>query len=310
MTAHPNFPNGRMPASQLSVVQTGVFAGRAYAIALYTPAANAWIREKNNIITTRGIIPLIAPPDGGYRDLFTQADMRAQSLGQPHQLDHGLNPNSTARLAPAGQSTHGWGTAVDVLPQAAVNLLKAAGASLARQFGFSFPIADDPNHSEQNLVTATSSLGTSPLPGGGTSASRALEEDEDEMYYQHPNGTIVALSSAGGFYRSLSSQETLAVQARAAVDPSILFHVASDAAWTETFGPLTGVSRWVPQSFTLPQQVDQAGVAAAVTAALKTASIDVDPTIIANAVRTAMQPDFAAIPAAVVKAEGAALSNG
>lgn len=162
MPAHPNYPNGALPTTTLRTVQTGLYRGRSYAITLYAPVAAAWVAEKA-ALAQRGIVAAIAPPGGGYRDRWTQTDMRAQSLGWAHAYDWGLNPNSGAPLAPAGQSTHGWGTAVDVVPQAAVNALKAAGQALAHAFGFYFPLTNDPNHTDRlDLITAASG-GSTPL---------------------------------------------------------------------------------------------------------------------------------------------------
>lgn len=91
----------------------------------------------------------IAAPAGAYRSYATQAAMKhaASSRGTWRERRHwGLNPNSTASLASAGYSTHGYGKSVDIVGTPIDSKFKA----LARAYGFRLTIPGDPNHFGHN----------------------------------------------------------------------------------------------------------------------------------------------------------------
>ena len=132
--------NGRLAGSELTTVQ-----GR---IQLSNLTARAWYAMKA-AAAQAGVTLTIALPDGGYRDYATQVDMHV------HPAAHGLNPNSSVPIAPAGYSTHGTGNRVDIAGGQAWALLHAAQFGFTREFG-----AADPNHYKHDGVTATATTGT------------------------------------------------------------------------------------------------------------------------------------------------------
>lgn len=121
--------NGEVPSSQLTTVQG--------SIQLETATAAAWARMKL-AASSAGVNLTIATPAGGYRSRAVQQDMR----DNPERYN--LNPSSSVGLAPVGQSTHGFGTRVDIGTSSGNSWAIANGASwgfVRSDFG-----SDDNNH--------------------------------------------------------------------------------------------------------------------------------------------------------------------
>ena len=138
--------NGALSPEELSVVETGVWEGYSYVAQLASGTANAYNAAK----AASGGLLRIAPPDGGYRSLYVQADLWNQYNHLPHDYDHNLDPRSTQAPAKPGGSKHGFGLAVDMANTAANNWMWAHGSS----FGFSHPFANDPQHWLHDGTTA------------------------------------------------------------------------------------------------------------------------------------------------------------
>lgn len=139
--------NGKLPASALVSV-TGVKVACNTANAL-----------KRAIAGTKTRIT-IAAPGGGYRSWSYQNAMYLASISGNAALKkkYNLNPNSSVALARPGQSSHGFGTRVDLQfngsgrpTQAQINYMAKFG--FTREFG-----AADPNHFKHNGVTAIAPL--------------------------------------------------------------------------------------------------------------------------------------------------------
>jgi hypothetical protein len=124
-----------------------------------------------------------ALPIGGYRDWATQVDMRL------HPKNYGLNPDSTASIARAGESTHGLGQAVDIGSVAPMsNLLKYGPDGQKRRewllanasrFGFKRIFGEvDPNHFQHDGYTAT---GYSIRPATTDTKTLPVPKEWDEM---------------------------------------------------------------------------------------------------------------------------------
>jgi hypothetical protein len=118
--------NGRLTAGELVTVQgsiqLSVKAGAAY-LAMEAAA------------TAEGTTIVIPIPAGGYRSYAMQVDMRL------HPERYNLNSSSTVPIAAPGYSTHGWGTAVDIVGD------QKWAVRNASRFGFSRPFGTrDPNH--------------------------------------------------------------------------------------------------------------------------------------------------------------------
>lgn len=118
--------NGYVPASALVEVEPGLY--------LETATAAAYKKAK----AASGGTLNIARPGGAYRTWQMQYDMKH---GIPSYAYWNLNPNSTAGLANPGQSTHGYGIAVDIIGNN--NWMLAHGGD----YGFTRPFGNnDPNH--------------------------------------------------------------------------------------------------------------------------------------------------------------------
>lgn len=132
--------NGQLSASDLVTVQAGITLSR--------PTANAWMAFMQAGSRTGHRIG-IATPAGGYRSLAVQADMRARPWL------YNLSKQSTKKLAPTGQSTHGYGTRVDVVGDLAWAIANGPRFGFFREFGTA-----DPNHFAHNGVTAIAGAAT------------------------------------------------------------------------------------------------------------------------------------------------------
>jgi hypothetical protein len=120
MTAQPG--NGTVPAASLTTVQG--------TIQLENSTAIAWGAMKS-AAAVAGVGLGIAVPAGGYRSLAMQQDMIANP--GDYNVKHGV------ALASAGNSTHGFGTCVDISPDSANNwaaALNSSGNPNAHKFGF------------------------------------------------------------------------------------------------------------------------------------------------------------------------------
>lgn len=138
--------NGRLPSANLVTAQKGIL--------LSTPTATAWRQLVVKAKSTLGRSISIAEPAGGYRSFATQHAMQQASLHGTvaEKKAWGLSTTSTAALADAGQSPHGLGICVDIVGTA----LDERFLDLAKTFGFTRPIAGDPNHFQHDGKTAIS----------------------------------------------------------------------------------------------------------------------------------------------------------
>lgn len=135
--------NGRMPADLLREVEPGMF--------LEAGTAAAYLKAK----AESGGILKIASPVGAYRSYAVQVDMRA------NPGKYGLDPASSVPVAAPGQSTHGWGTRVDIAVGAGRTwaIVRLAEFGFKREFG-----SADPGHF-QYLTPSFAGTGTTPIQG-------------------------------------------------------------------------------------------------------------------------------------------------
>jgi hypothetical protein len=149
--------NGRLTEGELTAVG---------GILLSNSTARAWQAMVDAAQAEAGISLTIARPAGGYRSFFLQGDMKRNPGA------YGLNPASSVSLAAPGNSTHGFGTRVDIGSfsgaRAAWVLANCDRFGFTREFG-----AADPNHFKHNGVTIGGVINTS-----GTSKAPAVEEEE------------------------------------------------------------------------------------------------------------------------------------
>jgi hypothetical protein len=149
--------NGRLTEGELTAVG---------GILLSNSTARAWQAMVDAAQAEAGISLTIARPAGGYRSFFVQGDMKRNPGA------YGLNPASSVSLAAPGNSTHGFGTRVDIGSfsgaRAAWVLANCDRFGFTREFG-----AADPNHFKHNGVTIGGVINTS-----GTSKAPAVEEEE------------------------------------------------------------------------------------------------------------------------------------
>lgn len=152
--------NGRMPADLLREVEPGMF--------LEAATAAAYLKAK----AASGGILKIASPVGAYRSYPVQEDMR-DNPGK-----YGLDPASSIPVAAPGQSTHGWGTRVDIAVGAGRTwaIVRLAEFGFKREFG-----SADPGHF-QYLTPSFASVGITPLQG----------EDMPKII-RHPNGAVTTV---------------------------------------------------------------------------------------------------------------------
>lgn len=150
--------NGRLPASALTTVQTGRWAGRDVTIQLARSTATAYFRMAEACLKETGRRTLqIALPAGGYRDYATQAAMRADWYAKRWDR-YNLDRTSTVPPAPAGTSNHGLGLCADIWGTGYEWATDNCG-----RFGFSRPFpATDPHHFQHDGTT-TAGGGMTPL---------------------------------------------------------------------------------------------------------------------------------------------------
>lgn len=150
------YANGELPAEALAIVETGTWLGKTVAIALAVNTAAAY-KQMKAACAAEGKRLEIALPDGGYRSLATQAEMRADFYAHNYTR-HNLDPGSTVAPAAAGYSNHGFGLCADIWGTGYAWAVANGG-----RFGFTRPFpVDDPHHFEHSGV-APSTSGTSPL---------------------------------------------------------------------------------------------------------------------------------------------------
>lgn len=152
--------NGELRPEELRPIAEGEWLGRRVVIRLAVPAANAYTRMNNACWSETRQRQWLEPafPDGGYRDLATQAEIREDWYAK-RWARHNLDPNSKAAPALPGTSPHGDGLAVDIW---------GPGYEWAihngPRFGFTRPLAKlDPHHFVHDGRTATAALPTTPL---------------------------------------------------------------------------------------------------------------------------------------------------
>jgi len=139
--------NGYLRADELTTVQGDM--------QLRNDTAVAWNAMKA-AAALDGVTLTIARPEGDYRNWATQLDMRA----------HPSKYNITPGIVPGLPSEHGLGICVDVASGLA--WVKKNG----RRFGFTFPLAFDPNHARYDGTT---------IPAGHSGTPLREQEEEDEM---------------------------------------------------------------------------------------------------------------------------------
>jgi len=148
------YPNGRLPASALTKVQSP----DTY---LSKPTARAWKRAQAALKKRypNAAIAHGRQGSGGYRSFGVQDAMRDASVsGRAARSAWGLNPNSSVALAAAGSSSHGMGTALDLSTVVPINDWVL---STMRQYGFTRTFgSSDPNHFGHDGKTATGLIPT------------------------------------------------------------------------------------------------------------------------------------------------------
>lgn len=97
--------NGKVPTDALVVIETGHYEDRPYTSYAETATAAAYKRAR-----TANPNMYLAPPLGAYRSIQDQTNLK----NDPGAYGSSL-PKS--KIAAPGNSTHGWGTCVDVGPE-------------------------------------------------------------------------------------------------------------------------------------------------------------------------------------------------
>jgi hypothetical protein len=118
----------------------------------------------------------IATPAGGYRST------QLQKLMHDEPREFNLTPGIV--LAPVGQSPHGDGEYVDIVPAAAVAWVEVHGAA----FGFTRRASNDPNCFKHTggTHTSTASTGTTIVarpPTGKAAPMRLTPQDDTSTYW-------------------------------------------------------------------------------------------------------------------------------
>lgn len=135
--------NGRLNLkTDLTVVQRSAIG--LPQIRLAKKAATDWKMLKIAAKKKLGRTISIAKPGGGYRSWNVQNEMYLGSKGNVRLAKKwGLNPRSSVPLAGPGNSSHGFGTRVDIVGTP----IDGAFLRLARDFGFTLEFGPrDPNH--------------------------------------------------------------------------------------------------------------------------------------------------------------------
>lgn len=97
--------NGYVPSNALVVIETGHYQDRAYTTYTETATAAAYNKARSD-----NPAMYLSPPLGGYRSYEDQANLKA------HPSEYGSSLPSS-KIAGPGNSTHGWGTCVDIGPE-------------------------------------------------------------------------------------------------------------------------------------------------------------------------------------------------
>lgn len=138
--------NGELKASELTLVQADLY--------LSVKTARAYKRLKAAAKSKLGRTITIAQKAGAYRSVAVQrAIKKAYDSGSVAEKEAwNLDPASHAEPASPGTSNHGLGIAFDVVG----TVMDTPFKSLAKQYGFTFPIPSDPHHAVHDGKTATS----------------------------------------------------------------------------------------------------------------------------------------------------------
>lgn len=128
--------NGYVPSNALVIIETGHYEGRAYTSYAETATAAAYNRAR-----TANPDMYLSPPLGAYRSYEDQANLKA------HPSEYGSSLPSS-KIAGPGNSTHGWGTCVDIGPE------NAWFQTHSGEYGFTRKSpAGENNHYEFNAPT-------------------------------------------------------------------------------------------------------------------------------------------------------------
>jgi len=190
-------------------------------IQLENNTAAAWLAMKSGAATA-GIAMSISSPAGGYRSLAMQQDM----------IDHPANYNIIpgAVLAPAGSSTHGYGTCVDISTTGANNW----AVSHASAYGFirdRYP-AQSYEYNHWHYIGTVS---------GGGSARTAQQGDDMGSYYvrytsSNPNEWI-AINDLDKTYRIIPPGSWEDGRLTLLDQQGLLFQInIADPTWGQTYG--------------------------------------------------------------------------
>lgn len=171
--------NGNVPASDLIAVE-GILLERATAtdyLAWKVAAARA------------GHIMLIAQPWGGYRPYAIQAAMRAAYLAHNYAA-YNLSPPPSPVPAPAGESRHGFGRAVDIAGAIGPGTFRDWVRATAAQFGFHLWTTADANHFEHGNALVAAALNENPVSGNSAPTIDPAQEDDMARYMARTDGTL------------------------------------------------------------------------------------------------------------------------
>lgn len=179
------YENGKLPPEALEEVEKGLFLERATAAAYRRMKADA---------ARDGVTLAIPRPAGAYRSLTMQQDMHDRPWL------YNLDPTSTIPIAPAGSSTHGLGTRVDIVRgaagdwairhHAAYGFIREFGSSDPRHFKFTAPtwasgdvtpieeddMYTDADRQRDNNIYAAIFNGGPSMPDGGASLGSSIQQ--------------------------------------------------------------------------------------------------------------------------------------
>ncbi|MFD1714582.1 D-alanyl-D-alanine carboxypeptidase family protein [Amnibacterium flavum] len=173
--------NGQVPANQLTMVP-----GSSGSVPLDINTAAAWLAMVAACASSTGVTMVVTSPDGGYRDLAMQQNL----------ID---NPEGPVGIAPLGQSSHGWGTAVDIWNRQYPWLVANAST-----YGFTQTFSNEPWHWQYNGDAYTPPT----TPQGVTTMVVAFKVIFDQPgHAKHGTRAIVTPSEIGTarFFRELGA---------------------------------------------------------------------------------------------------------
>lgn len=143
-----SYENGKLPRKALMQVQKSDSLGDPL---LALDAGRAY-RHLFIAFAKKHVALLIVDSNGAYRDYASQGDMHV------HPGKYNLNPDSVVNLASAGNSSHGFGTAVDLLFDGSSHPTDHQVA-ICNEFGWHRQFgADDPNHFRHDGRTAVTGV--------------------------------------------------------------------------------------------------------------------------------------------------------